>query len=179
MEKTKFYDAKRQAWLQDMADHVLHHGLRDASLRPLAKAAGTSDRMLIYHFDSKEGVISALLLRLAETLTAHLDQALPDGRAASSRAVVAEVRALMQSDLGQGYMRLWFDILSVAAQEEGPEMGPHRYAGHVMSDLFEGWLRKRLPAPEQAPAVLTLFEGILVMDALGLPQRGDAGLDLL
>lgn len=168
-------DPKRRAWLQDMASHVLQHGLRDASLRPLAKAAGTSDRMLIYHFASKDGVISALLLHLAQSLTAHLDLALPEGRAETARAVVEEVRALMQSDMGQGYMRLWFDILSVAAQGDGP----HRQAGHVLSELFEGWLQKRLPDPTQAEAVLTLFEGVLVMDALDLSARGDAALDLL
>ena len=39
--------------------HVLAHGLGGASLRPLAKAAGTSDRMLIYHFGTKEALIRA------------------------------------------------------------------------------------------------------------------------
>jgi len=175
MKEQKTFDPKRRAWLQAMAEHVLREGLRDASLRPLARAAGTSDRMLIYHFGSKDGVISVLLLHLAQALTSHLDEALPSCRAETAVAVVEEVRALMRSDLGQGYMRLWFDILSVAAQADGP----HRQAGHVLSDLFEGWLQKRLPDPSQASAILTLYEGVLVMDALGLSARADAALDLL
>ena len=44
----------RQALLADLAEHVLKNGLNNASLRPMAKAAGTSDRMLIYHFGSKD-----------------------------------------------------------------------------------------------------------------------------
>jgi len=34
---------------------VLEHGLIGLSLRPLAAALGTSDRMLLYHFRDKDG----------------------------------------------------------------------------------------------------------------------------
>ena len=37
---------RRALLLGKLADHVLAHGLSASSLRPLAKAAGTSDRML-------------------------------------------------------------------------------------------------------------------------------------
>ena len=43
------------------ADFMLKHGMLDLSLRPLAKALGTSARMLIYHFGSREGLIRAAL----------------------------------------------------------------------------------------------------------------------
>ena len=72
------------ALLDAMAAHVLEHGLNSASLRPLAKAAGTSDRMLIYHFGNKERVIGAILSRLAATMINGLDAALPPGRPASA-----------------------------------------------------------------------------------------------
>jgi len=39
---------RRQAALERMADHLLREGMTGASLRPLAAAAGTSDRMLLY-----------------------------------------------------------------------------------------------------------------------------------
>jgi AcrR family transcriptional regulator len=39
-------DDKRDALLDSMADFVLTHGLSAASLRPLAKAAGLSDRII-------------------------------------------------------------------------------------------------------------------------------------
>jgi len=37
--------------------HVTEHGVADVSLRRLATALGTSHRMLIYHFGSKEGLL--------------------------------------------------------------------------------------------------------------------------
>jgi AcrR family transcriptional regulator len=49
--------------LAAMAAHVRLMGLAGASLRPLAKAAGTSDRMLIYHFGTKAALLTALLAR--------------------------------------------------------------------------------------------------------------------
>lgn len=42
-------------------DYVAANGMGDLSLRRLATAIGTSHRMLIYHFGSKEGLLVALI----------------------------------------------------------------------------------------------------------------------
>ncbi|MEO6469806.1 MAG: TetR/AcrR family transcriptional regulator, partial [Acidimicrobiia bacterium] len=39
---------------------VLEHDLGGLSLRPLAKALGTSDRMLMYYFGSRDGLVAAI-----------------------------------------------------------------------------------------------------------------------
>ena len=52
---------KRDEWAEQATDYALEHGLIGLSLRPLAAALGTSDRMLIYHFGSKDGLITAVL----------------------------------------------------------------------------------------------------------------------
>ncbi|MFD8495476.1 TetR/AcrR family transcriptional regulator [Amycolatopsis sp. NPDC059657] len=49
-------DPKRKL-LEAAIDHVARHGVGDLSLRTLAAAIGTSHRMLIYHFGSKEGLL--------------------------------------------------------------------------------------------------------------------------
>lgn len=43
--------------------YALDHGLADLSLRPLAAAIGSSPRVLLYLFGSKDGLIRALLAR--------------------------------------------------------------------------------------------------------------------
>ncbi|HEY8294947.1 MAG TPA: TetR/AcrR family transcriptional regulator [Micrococcaceae bacterium] len=43
--------------------YVLDHGLADLSLRPLAAAIGSSPRVLIFLFASKDGLVRALLNR--------------------------------------------------------------------------------------------------------------------
>lgn len=55
-------DAKIRSRLREAAiDYVLENGVSDVSLRPLAKALGTSARMLVYHFGSREGLMREVL----------------------------------------------------------------------------------------------------------------------
>lgn len=49
--------SSRARLLAAAIDHVAAHGWGDLSLRGLAAAIGTSHRMLIYHFGSKEGLL--------------------------------------------------------------------------------------------------------------------------
>ena len=51
----------REVLLNRIIDGVANDGLVDRSLRELAASAGTSHRMLIYHFGSREGVVSAIV----------------------------------------------------------------------------------------------------------------------
>ena len=53
--------SKRDELAEQATDYALEHGLIGLSLRPLAAAMGTSDRMLIYHFGSKDALIAAVL----------------------------------------------------------------------------------------------------------------------
>ena len=50
----------REKLLEAAIDHIAHHGGADKSLRALAAELGTSHRMLIYHFGSKEGLLTAV-----------------------------------------------------------------------------------------------------------------------
>ncbi|MEI6159755.1 MAG: TetR family transcriptional regulator [Roseococcus sp.] len=68
-------EERRSAALARMADHLLREGLAGASLRALAKAAGTSDRMLLYYFADKDELLGATLAHIAAELAALLDQA--------------------------------------------------------------------------------------------------------
>lgn len=54
----------REALLDAAVDHAARHGVSDQSLRQLATALGTSHRMLIYHFGSKEGLLTEIVRRV-------------------------------------------------------------------------------------------------------------------
>lgn len=55
--------ARHTELLEAAYRYVLAHGLGEMSLRPLAAAIGTSPRVLLYLFGSKDGLIRALLAR--------------------------------------------------------------------------------------------------------------------
>jgi len=84
----------RDDLLDRVSDHVLEHGLIGLSLRPVAAAVGTSDRMLIYHFTSRDAMVSAVVARTSERAVAQVE-ALPG--AASVRSGVNRLWAAYQS----------------------------------------------------------------------------------
>jgi AcrR family transcriptional regulator len=64
----------RQDQLLQLAyEYVLVHGLADMSLRPLAKAIGSSPRVLLFLFESKDNLIRALLDRARADELAAID----------------------------------------------------------------------------------------------------------
>ena len=65
-------ESRRDALLAASTDHVLAEGLIGLSLRPLAKAVGTSDRMLIYHFGNRDGLVAAIIDEATSRSVEHL-----------------------------------------------------------------------------------------------------------
>jgi AcrR family transcriptional regulator len=73
--------ARREELLEKAYAYVLEHGLGDLSLRPLAQAIGSSPRVLLFLFESKDGLVRELLARarrdelaLLEGLEGDLDE---------------------------------------------------------------------------------------------------------
>src|SRR5918997_1752274 len=80
--------ARHRELLEAAYRYVLEHGLGDMSLRPLAAAIGSSPRVLLYLFGSKDGLIRELLAR------ARADE-------------VALLRETPAGDLGEATLRIW------------------------------------------------------------------------
>ena len=80
---------RREELAEAATDYALEHGLIGLSLRPLAEAVGTSDRMLLYHFSDKDDLVSTIL------------------RTSTSRSITG-IRALPPSaDLRAAVLDLW------------------------------------------------------------------------
>lgn len=62
----------RERLLAAAVQHALAAGIADMSLRELAAAIGTSHRMLIYHFGSREGLLVAVCQAVEEQQRAAL-----------------------------------------------------------------------------------------------------------
>lgn len=161
--------------LDRMADHILAQGLHDATLRPLARAAGTSDRMLIYRYGSKDRLIAALLDHLALRLTAMLDAA-PLPLAATPDGLADGLLALLRNPAAQPYVAVWLEMVAGAARGDAT----CRTTGARIIDHFHGWLAARLPAGTADPCavaagLLIRIEGTLLIEAMGDPGRTMTG----
>jgi AcrR family transcriptional regulator len=162
----------RQAALARMAAHVLDHGLQTATLRPLAAAAGTSDRMLIYHFGSRDALLGEVLGHLTADLGARLAAGLGTATSLGSTVFLSRVWAVASAPALRPYMRIWLELAAVASREQGARLDLAR--GIV--DFFLGWVRARLVRPDDAELVLVLFEGLLVLQEAGQPDTVQAAL---
>src|SRR5271170_489310 len=169
---------RRQAAIDRMADHILLEGLGTATLRPLAAAAGTSDRMLLYYFADKDELLSATLHRLAARMTAQLDEAVPIGRLRSFPALLEEVWAALSSGGLKPFMHLWLDLAAGAARG----LQPHRGIAGAIADGFFAWVTSRLKVPRgadlasSAALFLASIEGMLFLEAAGRRKISDAAV---
>ena len=170
----------RETLLPLLAAHVMEHGLADASLRPLATAAGTSDRMLIYHFGNKDGLVEALLEYLAGMFATALDTAFPQERAASRRACAETVYAITGQPEFAPFFRVWWDIVAGCSNGNAAYLDA---AGAMMDVLLE-WVMDHLPVDDPDPAtaaraVMTVIEGAQMLRAVGRGDIAEAGLAAL
>ena len=180
MPPTSAPSLSRETLLPLMANHVLEHGLEGLSLRPLAKAAGTSDRMLIYHFGSKDALVEALLIYVADTYRAALDAMVPPEPAATRKGLAQQMLVLAREPMFAPFMKLWWEIVAGSAKGQ---TAWQRSAEAMMATQI-GWLEAHMPQGDPDPAagaqaVAAVLEGALMMDAIGLPHVGEAGLGVL
>ena len=162
-----------------MADHVLAKGLAGATLRPLAAAVGTSDRMLLYYFTDKDELLTAVLERIAARLLAQLDNLLPSGSPQPFDALMEQIRTIFGSDTLKAYMHVWLDMISAAAR--GTQ--PHRTVAGIIADGYLAWVVSHLAPqegrslPRSAALFLAVFEGMYLFDALGRPEISRAAFE--
>ncbi|MEV6052868.1 TetR/AcrR family transcriptional regulator [Streptomyces sp. NPDC052107] len=128
--------AKRRDLLDRVRAYVLRNGLTDLSLRPLARALGTSDRMLLYYFGSKERMVAEALagyerrplLRTRELLEAFGS---PRDAAGLRRFMEAVWRQFGDPDV-RASLPLYLEIMSASL------LHPDRY-GPVLHDIVTEW----------------------------------------
>lgn len=104
-------DARDQLLARVMA-HVAETGLSDASLREIADAAGTSHRMLNYHFGGRDGLVAAIVEAM-EAQQREALRALAEGADSPTAVVRAQWAELSRPEVAP-FVRLFFEVLALA-----------------------------------------------------------------
>jgi AcrR family transcriptional regulator len=107
-------DARRRL-LDAATAHIAAHGISDLSLRELAAAIGTSHRMLIHHFGSKEGLWVQVIRAVEERQREVLAEIVPDPAQAPADALREWWRHISDPALWPNE-RLFFEIYGQALQ---------------------------------------------------------------
>ena len=160
--------ARRTELLELAHAYVLRHGLAGMSLRPLAEAIGSSPRVLLYLFGSKEGLVQALLGRSrAEELTL-LDEVRAHGGGPVES--IDRLWSWLAEPRRRDLLRLWAEGYARSLVEpDGPWGG---FAARSVADWLDVLAEVLGPDHdrEDCTAVLAVLRGAL----LDLLATGDA-----
>jgi AcrR family transcriptional regulator len=165
--------ARRAELLESAYRHIQEHGLVGMSLRPLAHAVGSSPRVLLYLFGSKDGLVRALLERaradeLALLQTVRRDQ----GTLAEAAAALWRWIAAPEHDR---ILALWTEAYARSLVEpDGPWAG---FAARTVDDWL-ALLAEFAADPTERTLVLAVLRGAL-LDLLATGDRAavDAAMD--
>jgi AcrR family transcriptional regulator len=107
--------AARDRLLAAAADYIATHGAADLTLRGLAGGIGSSHRMLIYHFGSKEGLLVEVIKLVEQRQGAALAELEFDSTLSAAEITRSFWRRLSAPDLAANE-RLFFEIYGQALQ---------------------------------------------------------------
>jgi AcrR family transcriptional regulator len=164
---------KRQDLLAAVIADLAHEGLGDRSLRDIAAAVGTSHRMLIHHFGSRHGLMTAVVEAIEEDQKRFMESL--EGE--SGDILVAMWQRLSAPELWPAE-RLFFECYARALQGEEP-------FDRLLPGSVDDWVERTVSlssTPDVPPEVahararagLAVFRGLL-LDLVGTGDR--AGVD--
>lgn len=149
--------ARREELLELAYAYVLRHGIAGMSLRPLADAVGSSPRVLLYLFGSKDGLVRALLGRSRAEELALLAEVRAAGGGPAE--VVERLWEWLADPQRRDLLRLWAEGYARSLVEpDGPWAG---FAAQGVQDWID--LLGAVLGPDDDPtAVLAVLRGALL-----------------
>jgi AcrR family transcriptional regulator len=162
------FDSPRARLLAAVIAHIQCTGITDLSLRELAAAVGTSHRMLIYHFGSREGLLVAVVQAVEEAQRVFLAELVADPSLSRVEAMRRMWRRLADPALWPNE-RLFFELYAQALQGRPGTVG-------LLDDVIDAWVR---PAADYAPQFGLTLEDAQIDARLGVAVIRGLLLDLL
>jgi AcrR family transcriptional regulator len=122
----------RERLLDAVIAHFTTEGLADQSLRHIAEAVGSSHRMLLHHFGSKDGLLLEVV-RAVEARTRVRLEALGEGAAGETDQLIRSMWAYLADPALGDFERLFFALYGRALQGD-ETIRP------LLKDDIEHWL---------------------------------------
>jgi AcrR family transcriptional regulator len=152
-------------------DYALEHGLIGLSLRPLAAAIGTSDRMLLYHFADKDDLV-ATVLRVSTDRSVEQIRALP--RAADVAGFVLGFWDASESGPLERCQRLYVEAAALGLLGQEPYASVVREGNDRWTAALEEQVVQAGCPPALARRVVVLLDAAFMGLQLDLPlDRGN------
>jgi AcrR family transcriptional regulator len=172
-------EARRRELLDRVVDDLAVNGLVDFSLRRAARAAGTTHKVLLYHFDGADDLLRQAILELRGRRIANSLAAIRD---VQPQTLAARVRAVWPALVGEESRVLDQAIgLMMYDQDRYAELGEgasQQYMPSLLSICPQAWSERR--KLEVSEMILAALRGFLI-DRLtsGNTEGVEAGFEAL
>ena len=175
-------DSSRRAdLLEATIEYMLEHGVADLSLRPLAAAVHSKARLLVYHFGSRDSLITEAMIVVRKRVQEAFSSLMRNNREKTPEDVVRSFWRWATSTKYERYLRLFFEVQGLALQK------PAEY-GRYLEGAVSTWVEMMtavLPADlsvQKKRALATLAVGTtfgLLLDYLssGHKKRTEDALE--
>jgi AcrR family transcriptional regulator len=162
---------KREELTEAATDYALAHGLIGLSLRPLAAELDTSDRMLIYHFGSKDELVAAVLATSNERSMAIINAMEPSP---SVRQAVLDLWATYTQQQVQRCQRMYVEAAALGLFGREPYASSIRESNAVWIAAVAEHLERSGVAAAETPRLATLIDATFNGVFLDRPLDDDA-----
>jgi AcrR family transcriptional regulator len=166
--------SRRDELLERSYHYATRNGLVDLSLRPLAAAIGSSPRVLLFLFGSKDELVRALLTRARQDELELLDRIRDDVAPADLPTTVRHLWRWLAEPAHQPLLTLWLEAYAQSLhQPDGPW---EDFARQTVDDWLDLLARAQPPARRRTKAGLaerTLALAILRGALIDLLATGD------
>ena len=173
-------EARRRELLERVTDDLAANGLVDFSLRRAARAAGTTHKVLLYHFDGAEDLLAQAIYQLRERRISNALTAA--GQDPARQTLGSRVRAIWPVLVGEESRVLDQAIgLAMYNPDRYGELGrgaSQQYLPALLSLCPDDWSDRR--KLEVAHLMLAALRGFLITRLTSDDSSGiDAGFDAL
>lgn len=147
-------------------DYCLTHGISEISLRPLAMQIGSSARLLIYHFGSRDGLIAAVMDEAHRRVQTSFGELM---RGAGGKDILRKFWEWTTDPSNSPYLRLMFEVQMLALQN------PSAYARYLRgtSSSWLALIETALPPSADRRARATLCAAVIDGLVLEFLSTGD------
>ncbi len=171
-------EKRRLEIIEKTAEYILQNGIQNASLRKLAEAADTSDRMLLHYFQDKEELMTVVLSFISNRLIQMLDQT--EMQKASFSNLVHYLYKIMKDPEVGPIMKLWLEIIAIASKKEDPY---YSVAKNICGGFYEFYLQvlkvDEADKEQTAALALVIVEGIALLEGIGEDKKIEKAIQAL
>lgn len=132
-------DLKKAELSEQIARHLLANGFSESGMRTLAQAAGTSDRMLIYYFGTKNQLITDVLELIAAKFLSTLDSLIGPETLPPSELLSRLTDEILSYEM-RPLLLFWYEIVGFAVRGEQP----YKDVAHRMMREWQAWTTQKL-----------------------------------